>query len=181
MVLTDIQSVYFNVYQMKPEKDAKQQTGLDLGELQDDPEFQEFLEVHKIGDQKKTWANDAVVGQNLRQAESNVDDDGETAEPMEVNSPDEKEEDTDKSKKKKKKKKKKNKSQDEEMEKEDEGIEESTPVSDMEYLRSKMITKKEPVKEEKDAMLPSSDEDGEAKEVPLASVSIKAKMKQLNI
>lgn len=56
-------------------------------QLQDDPEFQEFLEVHKIGDQKKTWANDAVVGQNLRQAESNVDDDGETAEPMEVNSP----------------------------------------------------------------------------------------------
>lgn len=44
-----------------------------------------------------------------------------------------------------------------------------------------MITKREPVKEEKDAMLPSSDEDGEAKEVPLASVSIKAKMKQLNI
>ncbi|XP_038059469.1 probable RNA-binding protein 19 [Patiria miniata] len=114
-----------------------------LHELEDDAGFQEFKEAHQVRSKKPLWSNDATVtdprttGQGLkvkgneskdvsREAAEGSEDDTSSDEDAEMDEDDDDEE---------------------EMEEEEDAAskEANKPVSDMEYLQSKMVKKAAPV------------------------------------
>ncbi|XP_048111642.1 probable RNA-binding protein 19 [Alosa alosa] len=148
----------------KKEKKKKEVTTV-LGDLEEDQSFQEFLSLHQNRAQVPTWANDAmekpsVIGKakdagkkETKKPKSAATDDYlnfDSDESDEIDNEEEEEEEEEK---------------DEEMEPENSGAPKEalkTGLSDMDYLRSKVVAKS---KVDEDADEDDDDEDEEAKEM----------------
>ncbi|XP_076123595.1 putative RNA-binding protein 19 [Alosa pseudoharengus] len=150
----------------KKEKKKKEVTTV-LGDLEEDQSFQEFLSLHQNRAQVPTWANDAmekpsVIGKakdagkkETKKPKSAATDDYlnfDSDESDEIDNEEEEEEEDEEEK-------------DEEMEPENSGAPKEalkTGLSDMDYLRSKVVAKSEV---DEDADEDDDDEDEEAKEM----------------